>query len=109
MTPEQRLCRRFCPYYKPSKKEPLACRGFLEVQRLVGKGRRISFENRGNAVGRETAEAMVGKMCVACQFYEGDCDFILKGAAASPCGGFLLLGQLVDDGTISVDDIGEMD
>jgi hypothetical protein len=108
MTLEQLVCFQFCPYYKPSKNEELACRGFLEVQLLLEKGRRISFENRGRAVGPETVKALVRKVCKACPFYREDCDFILKGAAASPCGGFLFLGQLVDDRAISVDDIGEM-
>jgi hypothetical protein len=99
---------RYCAYYKPSKDETLACRGFVEVQFLLGKGVQVSFRDRSGAVAAGTVEALLGKMCTACPFFRDDCDFILKGAEAPPCGGFLLLGQLVDDGTISVDDIGEM-
>ncbi len=108
MTLSQTLCLHFCPYYKPSKDEALACRGFVEVKLLLEKGRQITFENRGRAVGTDTVKALVRKICRVCPFYKEDCDFILKGKEALPCGGFLLLGQLVDDGTISVDDIGEM-
>ncbi len=109
MTLIRQLCLQFCPYYKSSKNEELACGGFVEVQSLLEKGRRISFDMRGRAVGPETVRALMRKVCTACPFYGEDCDFILKGGAASPCGGFLLLGQLVDEGTISVDDVGEMD
>jgi hypothetical protein len=106
---KEKLCLRFCPYYKPSKDKALVCRGFVEVERLAGKGGHISFENRSRTVCPETAKALVLKMCAACQFFREDCDFVQKGEEASPCGGFLLLGQLVDDGMLSIDDLGEMD
>jgi hypothetical protein len=109
MTLSEQLCLPFCPYYKPSKDGALACRGYVEVKLLMEKGGRISFQRRGGAVGIETVKALLRKMCPVCPFYEEDCDFILKGDEASPCGGFLLLGQLVDDGTVSVDDVGRMD
>ncbi len=109
MSLSQQLCLRFCPYYKPSKDEALACRGFVEVQLLLEKGRQISFSDRGEEIGSDTVKALVLRMCTLCPFYKEDCDFIMRGSAASPCGGFLLLGRRVDDGTISVDDIGRMD
>lgn len=109
MTLSQQLCLHFCPYYKPSKDERLACRGFVEVQLLLEKGRQVSFQDRGGAIGPGTVKALVRRMCGVCSFYKEDCDFILQGDQASPCGGFLLLGRLVDDGTISIDDIGERD
>jgi hypothetical protein len=106
---EGRLCRRFCAYYKPSKDETLACRGFLEVRRLAGEGGRFSFRDRRRSISRETADALRGKLCTACPFFKEDCDFILKSGKAPPCGGFLLLGQLVDEGAIAIDEVGEPD
>ena len=79
------------------------------MRSLVEKGRHISFHNRSGEARPETVKALVQKICKSCQFYKEDCDFILKDHKAPPCGGFLLLGHLVDDGTISVDDIGKMD
>ena len=105
----QRLCLHFCPYYKSSKNEELACRGYVVVQSLMENSRQISFHARGGEVRPETVKALVQKMCKVCQFHKEDCDFILKGHKAPPCGGFLLLGHLVDEGTISIDDIGKMD
>ena len=109
MNLEERLCKRFCFYYKPTKDETLACRGFLEVRRLAGKGGQFFFGDRRPSVSRETAKALKKKMCTECQFFKEDCDFILEGDKAYPCGGFLLLGQLVDDGAISIDDVGGQD
>jgi hypothetical protein len=105
----QRLCLHFCPYYKSSKNEELACRGYVVVQSLIENSRQISFHNRGGEVRSETVKALVQKMCKVCRFHKEDCDFILKGHKAPPCGGFLLLGHLVDEGTISIDDIGKME
>ncbi len=103
------LCLQFCPYYKPSKNEELACRGFVEVRTLLEEGRQISFHHRGGKVRPETVSALVQKICRLCQFRREDCDFILKDHKAPPCGGFLFIGHLVDDGTISIDDVGKMD
>ncbi len=109
MSISKQLCLRLCPYYKPSKDETLACRGFVETQMLLAKGRKICFDDRHRQVCPETAEALMSKMCPVCEFYKEGCDFIVDVRNASPCGGFSLIGQLIDDGTITVDDIGEME
>ncbi len=109
MSLSKQLCQRICPYYKPSKDETLACRGFVEMQMLLAKRRKICFDDRNRPVSPETAQALMDKMCPVCEFYEEGCDFIVDFRNASPCGGFLLVGQLIDDGTITVDDIGEME
>ena len=46
-TIREELCRNFCPYYKPSKDEELACLGFSVIERLIGKGWAISFDTHG--------------------------------------------------------------
>ncbi len=109
MSLSEQVCLRICPYYKPSKDEALSCRGFTELQILIQGGRQISFDGRNRPVCPKTSKELVRKMCPLCEFYKEDCDFILNCGNSSPCGGFLLLGQLIDDGTISVDDIGDME
>lgn len=109
MSLSKQLCLRICPYYKPSKDEALACRGFVEVQMLLKKGREICLDGRSQPVRPETAKELVSKMCPVCEFYREDCDFIVNMMNASPCGGFSLIGQLIEDGTITVDDIGEIE
>ena len=68
-------------------------------------------------------------MCIACPFYENDCDFIIKSSLSPfskggqggiinskeglsdkekhppPCGGFMLLGHLLRKKIIGIDDI----
>jgi predicted ATPase len=44
-------------------------------------------------------------MCGFCSFFESDCDFILTGGKALPCGGFVLLRQLLDAGEVTIEEI----
>ena len=99
------LCRRFCSYYKPSKEEDLACRGFVVVKRLTEMGKQIPFEEPGRRPGALTEGTLMTVLCPTCPFYEGDCDFILKEGDSLPCGGFIFLGLLLDNGIISIDDV----
>ena len=76
---------------------------------LLAKGRKICFDDRHRQVCPETAEALMSKMCPVCEFYREDCDFIVNIMYASPCGGFSLIGQLIDEGSITVDDLREIE
>jgi len=43
------LCKNFCAYFKPSKKEDLACEGFVVIGRLLSKGKNIAFDRPAKA------------------------------------------------------------
>ncbi len=76
---------------------------------LLRKGREICFDGRNKPVCPETPKELMNKMCPVCEFYREDCDFIVNMMNASPCGGFSLIGQLIDEGSIAVDDLGEIE
>ncbi len=102
------LCVNFCTYYKPGKEEGLACQGFKVVRRLLEEGRPLSLAKRGITRGRaETANVLRAKICTNCSFSEADCDFLLTGGKALPCGGFAFLHRLLDAGEITVEKIEE--
>ena len=101
----ERLCLNFCPYYKPVKTKELACMGFLILERLLKKGKEIPFDKSAKILNGITEETLVQNMCVFCPFYESDCDFIQKTEKALPCGGFILLGHLLETKIIAIDDI----
>lgn len=71
------LCRNFCPYYKLSKNEELACMGYLVVERLLNKGRKIPFGKSQKKLDEATEEALVRIMCGECSFYKDGCDFVI--------------------------------
>jgi len=99
------LCGNFCAYYKPSKDEELACRGFVIVKRLIEMGKQIPLEKSNKRPGLQTEEGLRKVLCPGCPFYEGDCDFILQEGDAMPCGGFIFLGLLIEKGVICIDDV----
>jgi len=102
--PDQTLCITFCHYYKPGKNEELSCRGRDVVERLMQKGKKITLQKSGQEIDRAAVEMIVQKMCMACDFYKHDCDF-MQDRKAPPCGGFVFLAQLLGSGTIKLDDI----
>lgn len=100
-----KLCKNFCSYYKPSKKEELGCQGFIIVERLINKGQKIPFTKSRADVGPLTEKKLIKVLCTACPFHEDGCDFAEKKKDAPPCGGFILLGHLLDGKIITIDDI----
>jgi hypothetical protein len=103
------LCRNFCQYYKPGKNEELACQGFVVFHRLIGKGRQLSQEKpRRTAVpDAGTIEGLKGRVCASCSFQKADCDFVLSGGTASPCGGYALLFHLLGRGDLTLEELEE--
>ena len=105
----KRLCGNFCAYYKPSKDEELACRGFVVVKKLIDAGKKIPFGDSDGVPGLQTEEDLRKVLCLSCPFYEGDCDFILQEGDARPCGGFIFLRLLLDNGIICIDDVRDIE
>jgi hypothetical protein len=104
------LCRNFCKYYKPGKNENLACQGFVVVHRLIGKGKQLSQAKpqRTAVPDVKTVEGLKGRVCGACSFHESDCDFVLSGGTASPCGGSVLLFHLLGNGDLTLEELEEI-
>ena len=101
---DRSFCLQFCSYYKPGKNEELACRGYEVVERLLQRGVKILFEKTGKEINHAASEMIVQKMCVTCIFQKDDCDF-MQNRAAPPCGGFVLLSQLLAAKVITIEDI----
>lgn len=101
---DQTLCLKFCSYYKPGKNEELACRGYAVVERLIQKGRLIAFTRYGREPDRSLQDMLAERLCAACEFHERDCDFA-QDREARPCGGFVLLSQLLAAGELTIDDV----
>jgi hypothetical protein len=71
----------------------------------MGEGKHITFQKSDNVCTNAIEEALVKHMCITCPFYEKDCDFIQYKGISPPCGGFILLGQLLESGSITLEDI----
>lgn len=105
------LCRKFCSYYKPSKDEDLACKGYLVMKHLLRNSKKIDIEEVSSSCTSDmfrnnvASEALEKVMCCTCPFHEHDCDYADGREDAMPCGGFVFLVQLLKAGTITIDDI----
>jgi hypothetical protein len=105
MARPETICVNFCSYYKPDKAQDLACQGFTIVKRLMQKGWAISLEKRGWPVTHAVSEMLSANLCPLCPFRRDGCDFASGRKEAPPCGGFVLLGNLVESGVLQVDDL----
>ncbi|MGC2062246.1 MAG: hypothetical protein WA610_04655 [Thermodesulfovibrionales bacterium] len=99
------LCRTFCSYYKPGEKEELTCLGYQVVARLLKKGTHMDFIRCDDLPSPASDNILTDHLCPECPFYASDCDYAEKKEKAPPCGGFMLLKQILSQGTISIDDI----
>ena len=101
------ICRNFCVYYKPGKNEELACQGFIVVQGIINRGKKISKErpNKIAAADSRTVELLKKRVCSVCEFSADGCDFILTSGDATPCGGFVLLSHLCTSGELVPEDL----
>jgi hypothetical protein len=100
------LCEKLCRYFKPAKEEYTACGGYLVVEELLRRGRKkLSFEKIVDETDDIIERALITNMCRTCPFYEDGCDFVQQKEKSSPCGGFMLLGSLLQTKTVSIDDI----
>jgi hypothetical protein len=100
----QTLCLKYCAYYKPGRNEELACRGFLVVEQLMRSVEAGVYDNLNVEIDRSTADTIIQKICMDCDFYEKDCDF-MQDRAAPPCGGMVILTQLLKANRVSFEEI----
>jgi len=108
------ICRPFCDYFKPGKKEELLCRGALVVEKLVRR-QRLTPENFR---GLDEKEPLIPRqeidledaVCAGCPFRAEDCDFQSPHPPADcrPCGGLVLLHRLKNHGLISIPELADL-
>lgn len=109
----QNLCATWCSYYKPEKDEELACKGFIVVKQMMrnmdaGPFEKPDVSEQARQLLSDTAARLASTLCPACSFSAEDCDFAGRLEGARPCGGFLLLMQLMEKKTVDIDDIRQL-
>jgi hypothetical protein len=102
---KKELCLRFCSYYKPSKDNKIACKGYTVLKKLLQKGNRIPFKKPEGKINASTEKLLRENMCIGCPFYKEDCDFIQQEEESLPCGGFILLAHLLEEDFVTIDNI----
>jgi len=103
-TLRKKLCSEFCTFYRPGREEETGCLGFHVVNALLEQKRTVDFSQRSGRP-RTCADTLSRNMCPRCQYYEDGCDYAATVENAMPCGGFVFLLHLLDEGVIAVDDV----
>lgn len=105
------ICRPFCSFYRESVNEELICGGAQEVGNLMERGVLRVDELPGGKKDFASSALRNGGLetivCRKCAFREENCDFQAKKSPpdAEPCGGYILLFQLIENGVISIDEL----
>ncbi|MBI5044156.1 MAG: hypothetical protein HZC10_10105 [Nitrospirae bacterium] len=118
------ICKNFCRFYKPEKDEALACRGFNLVLNLVGEKKineaRISEITDFTLSDYPFDELLKERLCKKCDFVVDGCAFRDNphpslplstgegeggGEKKIPCGGYILLTNLLSKGILNIEDI----
>jgi|GEM_PF-528207 len=105
------VCRPYCMFFTPGRKEDLACRGAEVAELLVNRGSVdpavIQAPRKEAAVWERHRDALGPRICRLCPFFPNDCDFQGEEQAegAEPCGGFILLSLWYERGLIRMIDL----
>lgn len=100
------VCERFCSWYRPGKNEAFECQGAVVLRRLREGGRRFDPGRHRLPGPRPGAmSALDETVCRVCGFAPADCDHAGGAGGALPCGGFILLSHLLEEGEITLDEI----
>lgn len=102
---EEKVCLLFCSYYKPTRNDNLACLGYTILEKFLQKGDEIIFKKYKTPINATAIKLLRDNMCIHCPFFKEDCDFIQHYKDSLPCGGFILLGHLLKEGLITIDNI----
>ncbi|MCL5985989.1 MAG: hypothetical protein M1371_05405 [Actinobacteria bacterium] len=106
-----KICKGFCKYYKPEKNEELSCQGFIVAVELIKKGAETPTDKKYLThlmLKPVTIKNIRQNLCGPCSFFENDCDFVQNIKGSPPCGGFILLGYMLEAGTITAKEIVEI-
>ena len=92
---EKVICKKFCAFYKPGKKEEMKC-GSYNFLLANYTGSQIS-----SAAGRAVIEpdfdhdSRINELvCAQCDFLVDGCDY-RDGIGKTPCGGYAIVEQLL--------------
>ena len=99
------ICKIYCAFYKPIKKEINHCYGYDLVKRLIDANlldmqaipifNIKNFKNKNNSL-------LKNLICKKCPFFVDGCDFRdTKINGKQPCGGYIIIDLLLESGRIS--------
>jgi hypothetical protein len=108
------ICRPFCIFFGEGQKEAMACQGAQVVQRLVSQGRvnreALSRHQKRARIWKKRDHTLDASLCQHCSYRVKDCDFTSPSPRADcePCGGYIIVSLLKENGVITSQDLEEV-
>lgn len=108
------ICRPFCMFFREGQKEAMACQGAQVVQRLVGQGRlnpeALTRHQKRPRLWQKRDATLDANICQHCSYRVKDCDFTSASPPpdCEPCGGYILVSLLKENGVITSEDLEEV-
>ena len=105
------ICEAHCRYYKPERVQEETCRGYAVLEGHPRLWEHFPLEPSGyrpSGMDSATEQVLSRLICGTCLFRRNDCDFVQHLQGAVPCGGFLVLGLLLESGSLTIDNIREI-
>lgn len=108
------ICRPFCMFFREGQKEAMACQGAQVVQRLVGQGRLnpevFTRHQKRPRLWQKRDATLDANICQHCSYRVKDCDFTSASPPpdCEPCGGYILVSLLKENGVITSEDLEEV-
>lgn len=100
------ICRPYCMFFTEGAKEEMACLGARVVEQLADQHRidpdRLPRLKKKPGVWKQHKGRLEKIVCSRCEFKAEDCDSQSPAPPddAEPCGGFILLCLLLENGLI---------
>jgi hypothetical protein len=88
------VCKGFCEFYKPGKKESLKCGTFDFLSRNLTRGELAHVSRGTGPCDLSRDEEIRDLACRRCEFLVDGCDF-RDGLPSPPCGGYAIVESLL--------------
>ena len=108
------ICRPFCMFFREGQKEAMACQAAQVIQRWVSQGRLnpqvLTRYQKHPRLWEKRDAALDADICKHCPFRVKDCDFTSPSPPpdCEPCGGYILISLLKENGMIAPEDLEEV-
>lgn len=88
------VCKKFCKFYKPGKKEEMKCGTYDFLSRNLTRGELLLACRYTGPSDRAMDREISSMICSRCDFREDGCDY-RDGLAFPPCGGYMVVESLL--------------
>jgi len=106
------LCRAYCAFYKPTRRDEERCRAYTLAETLSGKWYSDAAAGIDSPFDPAFKRSFLREyVCERCSFLVDGCDFAAEDSLpnCNPCGGLYLLSGLLKDGLVTEEDIKQAD